>query len=79
MKTLISYKFSKDITKGEIYIYHTKTSTEITNLHELLKLQGKLIFGVDTKILNLYNGVILQKEAQNKLANRIKKWKSIVP
>ena len=38
MKTLISYKFSKDITKGEIYIYHTKTSTEITNLHELLKL-----------------------------------------
>ena len=79
MKTLISYKFSKDITKGEIYIYHTKTSTEITNLYELLKLQGKLIFGVDTKILNLYNGVILQKEAQNKLANRIKKWKSIVP
>lgn len=76
---LINYQFNKEINNQEIYIFDTVTGNLVTDLYQLMGLEGKFIFGTDQSTITIYRNYIKEKEAQFKLANRIKKWKSIVP
>ena len=46
---------------------------------DLMENRGRYVFGVCKNVIDVYNNYVKERQAQEKMASRIQKWKNIAP
>jgi hypothetical protein len=80
MRFLINLETNCINNDEKIYVFDIKTGRLITNLLELIKYnKDKFVVGINANTYELYRIFNKEKNSKKEAAERIKKWKSIIP